>query len=119
MANEITLSAKLSISKSGVEEDLSFTGIQVTQSGSNWIKNIQSIATSETALQKGSVTTPGICIIKNLDSTNFVSVRHTTGGSNCLKIKPGEAQLIRFSNSAPYLIADTAAVRIEYLLLED
>lgn len=119
MANEISLSAKLSVSKNSLEESLAFTGIQVTFTGTNWIHNVQSIATTETALQKGSVGTPGICIIKNLDSTNFVSIRHTTGGSNCVKIKAGEAALVRFSNSAPYLIADTAAVRVEYLLLED
>ena len=119
MADEITASLKLSFTKNGVTEDMVATGLQIDMSGSKYIKNVQSIATSETALQKGSVGTPGFCLMKNLDATNFVSVRGSTGAANCAKIKPGEAVLLRFSGSAPYLIADTAAVSVEYLLIED
>lgn len=119
MADEITASLKLSFTKSGVTEEMIVTGLQLDMTGSKYIKNVQSIATSETALQKGSVGTPGLCLIKNLDATNFVSVRGSTGAANCTKIKPGEAQLFRFSGSAPYLIADTSPVSVEYLLIED
>lgn len=119
MADEITLSAKLAFSKSGVEDSFEALGQQFDMAGTEYIKNIQAIATSETALQKGSITTPGLFIVKNLDSTNFVNFRGSSGGANCVKVKAGEVQVFRFSGTAPYAIADTAEVRIQYLLLED
>lgn len=119
MANEITISVSIAVSKNGLSEDLAFTGNLVTLTGSNWMKNIQSVGTSEEAILLGDVGTPGFMIVKNLDATNFVSIRSGTGAANTVKIKAGEVALFRHSGSAPFAIADTGACRIQYLLLEN
>jgi hypothetical protein len=118
MADEITASASLSFTKGGISADYEKLGLKITMSGSNYIQNILSVATSETALPKGSITTPGLCLVVNLDTTNFVKVRGASGAVDCIKIPAGELALFRHSGTSPYLIADTAACRVAYLLIE-
>ena len=117
MANEITVSASLSFDKT-ITDSFSCQGLTFTMTGTEYMKNVQSIGTSEEALLVGDCT-PGFILMKNLDATNFVSFRSATGATNTVKLKAGEIALFRSSGAAPYMIADTAAVRVQYLLIED
>lgn len=121
MADEITVLARLSYSKSGSSDSLpdSPAPISVTLTGTRCLKHRQSVATSEEALVLGETTAGGYCLIINRDATNFVSVRAATGATALIKIKAGEIALFRLSSAAPFVIADTAAVEIEYLLLSN
>lgn len=119
MANEITVTASLQFAKGNITAlTRSYNGVSVTVTGTAYVQNVQTVGTSEEALLIGDVT-PGYVLMKNLDSTNFVSVRHATGGSNCVKLKPGEVSLFRFASAAPFVIADTAPVQLEYYLIAD
>lgn len=121
MANEIALNASLTFKKNGVEESLSKTS-SITVSGKRCIRHVQNIGTSEEAMVIGELATLGYCMIRNMDSTNYVEIRSGTGTANFMKLKAGEsAGPFRFGSgaTAPYAIANTAAVDIEYLIIED
>lgn len=118
MANEIEVRARLSFSKSSATDGMDASGT-FTLTGTKYQKGRQNVATTEEALNLGDAAAGGWCFIKNLDATNFVSVRSATGATNFIRINAGEFALFRLhaSSSAPFVIADTSAVEIEYLLL--
>lgn len=118
MANELTLAASLKFVKGTTNVSFAKSGIQLDVSGKNYTHKTQSIGTSEEAVDLGDVATPGYILIYNKDATNYVSVRAGTGEANLVKVPPGGIGLFHCEASAPYAIANTAAVDIEYLLVE-
>jgi hypothetical protein len=122
MANEGTATASLKVVK-GTGDALwnfneSFSDL-FDVSGTEAICNIQIVGTTTEAIQLGDVTTAGLFVAKNLDTTNYVEFTVESDGTSCLaKLKAGEICLFRCS-AAPYGKANTAAVRIKYLLIED
>ena len=120
MANEITISGSLSGTKPGAVENFSVSGLTVTMTGTDYVKLTQTVGTSEEALVMLDAGTPGFCVIKNLDATNYVEVRQGTGVADLIRINAGEFALFRFAAdaTAPYVIANTAACIVEYLLFE-
>ena len=124
MANELTVSASLSFVKGNTNVSMSKNGLQVTVSGSQYIRNVQSINhAAEEAIQMGELAslTPGYSFWRNNDSTNFVELRPATSVADFAKMKAGEIALFRFADgmTAPYGQADTAAVEVEYIIVED
>lgn len=121
MANEITLTGILKCfnSTQGIDQEMKRENISVTMTGDSYTRFIQTVGTSEEALELGQdIGTPGYCMIRNLDATNFVSLRRATGEGNCIRIDAGAFALFRLAATAPFVIADTANVRIETLLIE-
>ena len=123
MADELTITASVTYEDSdGVEEIVrSLTGLGVTVTTKRFVHVKNSIGVTEEAMTLGEVSTLGYCWIKNLDETNFVEVRVSTGSTKMVKVKAGEASLFRFGSgvTAPYIIADTAACLVEYILWND
>jgi len=120
MANEITLSASLAYSEGDVAASLAFTGLQFDVTGNKVVHTVQSVAiTTDEPLVHGDVGTPGYIIIKNHDDANFVSLSDADGTTACVKIKAGEVAMFRLASADPYIVADTAACIVEYLLIED
>lgn len=119
MADELTISAFLRFVKGSKDVQLSQQSMQFDVTGTDYIRGTQIVGTSEEALTKGEITTPGYALIINRDATNYVSIRAATGTANCIKLKAGEFALFRFEATAPFVIANTAACEIEYLLIED
>lgn len=118
MANEVTVTGNLAYSDANgveVEQELSFT---MSLSAPIVTKNVITIATSETALDLGGVTGPVLLILVNLDATNFVNVKVATSGAICSKLLPGKGLIIPLGSGmqAPYLIADTAACKVAYII---
>lgn len=125
MADELAISLAFAYSKNGRifnSEGLGFSGINRTVTGSDLVYNTQSIATTVTAIELGSIVTdsgtPGYAIFKNLDDTNFVSLRNGSGGANLVKLLPGDIAMFRLATSTPYAIADTAACILLYCIIE-
>lgn len=121
MANELTITASMSFTKGNVAATArSVSALGVTVSGSRLMHHVQAVGTSEEAMVLGEVTSLGYCWMKNLDDTNFVTLKTGTGGTVVIKLKAGEVALFRFGSgiTAPYLIADTASCNLEYLLIE-
>jgi len=123
MADEIRLRASLSFAKSGAFGARDSGDISVTMSGNDGLLTQQTVGTSEEALGLGEVSPAnGYLYICNLDATNYVTVKPASGGSATVNpiVKAGQASLITFGSgvTAPFVQANTAPVRIEYLLVE-
>jgi len=119
MANELTATCSLRFSKGGREVSKSYSGVQIDVSGDKWVFGVQEIGTSEEAIDVGDIGTTGFLIAKNLDSTNFISIRPGTGTANLVKLKAGEPCMFRLALNGPWAISDTAACDLEYLILEN
>lgn len=122
MANELTITVSATYKKGNVAEfSRTLTAKKVTVSANLGVYHIQNIGTSEEALDLGALTSPfGWAWFHNLDDTNYVEIRSATGASNdIIRLNAGEACLLRLGSdiSAPYAIANTAAVDLEYWIL--
>jgi len=119
MANELDLAGKMVYREGGVGADLS-RGCRVSITGTQYLRTVQNIGTSEEALDVGSLDTLGYCMIINRDPTNFVEIRPGTGVQDMIKVSPGKFCIFEFADlvTAPYAIADTAACDIEILIIE-
>jgi hypothetical protein len=118
MANEISISLSIRVSKGGAKDSRS-ESFQVDMSGDAFTHEIQQVGTSEEELAQGAdLGTPGFILVKNLDSTNYVEVGSTTGVYD-IKLKAGEAAIYRHNSATVYAKANTAACNVEYILIED
>lgn len=121
MANEITVAAELRFSKGGAQDGLSLGPATFTLTGTRYQKGRQSIGfAAEEVLTLGEVVAGGWCMVRNLDATNYVSIRAVAAATPLVRINAGEIALFRLHQSAtaPTAQANTAAVEIEYLVLE-
>ena len=119
MANEITLSASLAITKNDDDDDdLSVVAAQFNQTANTTLKGKVSVATSEQALSLPAGTL-GWAIFRNLDYTNYLEIRSATGSSNdIIKIPARGVAMFHFGSdvTAPYAIANTAACILQFLI---
>lgn len=93
--------------------------VDVDMSGADHSEGTMDVATTEETLAlPGDIGTAGMVAIRNLDAANFVRVGTATGVYS-VKVKATEMQVFRPTGTTLYLIADTAAVRIQYWALED
>jgi hypothetical protein len=114
--NELNISCRLSFSKNSVSIERDAT-INVTVTGTNYVRLNQSIGTSEEAiLGITDIGTQGYVFVKNLDSTNYVQIGQTN--KLAVKMKAGEIACFRTSG-ALYAQANTSACEIEALIIED
>jgi hypothetical protein len=122
-ANELTLSGALDFTKSSTRattRDMGISGLQFTVTGTDCIGPVtQNVGTSAEALDIGDITTPGYLAIKNLDATNYVTVRMGSTGADVVKLKAGEFALFRLASTNPFVLANTSACQILYCLVED
>ena len=117
MANELSISIRMSFAKSGAKARRS-ESIKVDVAGDAFTHEVQAIATSEESLGQGAdLGTPGYIFLKNLDSTNFVEIGSTTGVYD-IKLLAGEVAIYRHNSATVFAKADTAICNLEYLLIE-
>lgn len=124
MANEINVSLSLSASKGSIEVTRRSGNLLRDMSGDAYGANVQSIPTTAggTALATfAAVGTPGLTWFRNLDSTNYVDIGVEDSGTfyPFVKLKAGDCALLRLGTAAPYARANTSAVLLEYIILED
>lgn len=119
MSNELRVSVSLRFEKSGRSVQKEYSGVQIDVSGDKWTYLVQEIGTSEEAIDVGDIGTAGFIIFKNLDDTNYVTLRPGTGTTDLVKAKSGEPGLFRLAMDGPYAMADTAACDLELLIIED
>ncbi|KKM85346.1 hypothetical protein LCGC14_1289990 [marine sediment metagenome] len=122
MADEITVTTSLSFTKDSITESMSDTATTFDMATAKYVKAVQEIGLTEEAIVMGDVTTPGWAYFKNLDATNFLTIREATAKDDLVKLKAGEHVVLRLDSTdatAPFAIADTGACKLEYLILED
>ncbi len=120
MSQEITATGSVSFAKGNVATiALTRSGQRFDVTGVHYTRKTQNVGTAAEALFLGEVGTPGWFLIYNMDATNYVEVLDSTGGAVTLKIKAGEFACGRFGCAAPAVKANTAAVNIEYIVVEN
>lgn len=72
MADEFTYSMNLRLNNSPLKETFNPGAISVTQTGVGKWSSVVNIGTSEEDITLTDITTEGICILQNLDATNYV-----------------------------------------------
>lgn len=121
MANEVTVGASLAYNDGTTQDQLVLTGITYSPGVKQMLHSQQQApTTTATALNLGSIATPGPLLIINRDPTNYVSVRATSGGTEIARLLPGGVPTLLFCGtgmSAPYLLANTASCWCEYILV--
>lgn len=121
MSQEITIHAALSFAKSGRSASADSGDITVDMTGTKSLDTVQTIGTTEEALQLGEVTAPSTHYwIKNLDATNPVDLKPATGGTVTTRILPGRVAMGQFGPTvmAPFVQAITAPVDIRVVLIQ-
>lgn len=119
MSATITLNGSLNFTNTtGPDLTVDVIDKTVTPSSTVVAHHTQSIATSETAINLGGVSSLGYCIIVNRDPTNYVEIKTATSGTIFAKLFPGELAMFRIGSgvTAPYAVANSGAVQIEILL---
>lgn len=120
MAAEITVTVSLAFRKGGAVDGLDPGPVSVTFTGTNFLHNRQTVGTVEEALLLGDATAGGWCIMVNRDATNYVQIRGASGQTPLIRCRAGEPACFRIdSGASPTAQANTAAVELEYLVLED
>ena len=115
MAGELSIVVSVAFNKGGISTQRS-ESISVDVAGDAFTHQVQAIPTSDTALLEGvAIGTPGYIFIKNLDSSNFVTVGLTT--SYAIKLLAGEVALFRAAG-AIYVLADSGTCNVEYWMIE-
>lgn len=121
MADEITVTLGLSATKGELKVSLPTEVIRVDMAGSRTEGGVQDIGTTYEALSIGSdFGTAGYARFKNLDTTNYVEVGLEVAAAfhGFLKLLPGDIAVLRLATDALFARANTAAVKLQFELLE-
>lgn len=124
MANELTVTATLTYTPSAANQvKISPPAFSktITMTGDDHAQGTQQIGISTAeALAKNDIGTTGWLLVKNCDANNYIElgISGFTTGTGSVKLKAGEFALYRTS-SAPFALANTASVTVQYWLFED
>lgn len=123
MAGEITLNAKIAVIKGSLIQRFDPGTLSLDMSGTTGDGAIQSIPTTlaGTALDVSALTTAGWSYFCNTDSTNYIEVGVQVSGTfyPFVKLKAGEACVLRLGTNAPYARANTLAAPLQYFIFND
>ena len=119
MANELSLTLKFRFERDDEILEKEFIRQSFNVAGSNALMNYQTVGTAEEALVLGDAGAGGYLLMWNTDATNYVEIRPATGIADLVRLLAGDVALFRITNdaTAPFVIANTASVRIGYILL--
>lgn len=120
MPNELSINLSISYNKSGLLIDSPVNPFRATVVGLKYIKTVQNVGLAAEPLLVGDITSLGYLFMRNLDATNFVTLRSGSAGTPLARLKAGEAMVLRLDPASdPHLISNTAPVNVEILLIED
>ncbi len=126
MAGTLTITGFMSFEGSNgdsVDSDgIDMTSYEVSISTEKWVKGKLTVTTGEVAIPLGGVSSPGYGMFKNLDVTNFLEIRVSTGGAKSIKLGPGQSSgpvRLGSGSAVPYAIADTASCEMAYLIISN
>lgn len=120
MANEIQLDTRMQVSNGSLKFTFAPGTVNIDQSVDGGpTPGYQTIGTSEESEALSELATEGMCILVNLDDTNYVEWGFSTGVYGG-RLKPGEHAVLRLNTSTTlYLRANTAACRVQIMAFED
>lgn len=123
MADELQITSSLTYASGKARAAVAQEILKVTQTTQLVDSGFWVVGTSEEDLALREVTTPGYMWVKNLDGANFVKYGPKSAGAMIEfgRIKAGESAIFRVGPSGVTIraIADTGAVKLQYLLFND
>lgn len=122
MANEISVTSALSVAKTELAMSRSGTKqFDLTAAVPAMSPGIIEVGTSHEALDLGDVAgAGGFCWFQNLGPTNYVELGVDVSATfyPLVRLYPGQATVFALGTTAPYARANSAAVRMEALILD-
>lgn len=120
MADEISFSVSLKATKSSFVLPQHSTADTVDMATAGQAGGVQTVGTTHETIGVTDLSTPGWSYFKNLDTTNYVELGRDVSASfyPFVKLLPGEACVLRLGTTAPYAKANTASVKLQYVILE-
>ena len=122
MANEIQTTLNVAVVNGNFRQTFAPGTIQITQTAQGAHSPVVSVGTSEEDLSVGDISTLGVLCLRNLDSANYVQWGPKSGGAMVAvgRLKAGEVAYIRLEPGITLRwIANTAAVKVQVMLLEN
>jgi hypothetical protein len=121
MANEIKINQSIRLVKSALKHEFTPPQLSLTMTGSLVYDVVQNVGTSEETAGPafGDIGTEGLCVVYNLDSTNYVQVGFSTTVYG-MRLYGGSAPAMFFiePGATLYLKANTAACNVRIILYE-
>ena len=121
MANEIKIMQSVRLAKGAMKHEFTPPQLSLTQTGTLVYDNTLSIGTAEETAGPafGDIGTEGLCIVYNLDTTNYVQVGFATGVYGMrLRGASSPAMFFLEPNATLYLKANTAACNVRIIVYE-
>ena len=122
MANEISYTFQIILNNGSLKDQYSSNSIAADQTTAALVRNVQEISNAaHSALDLGSIATPGFAVFQNLDAANYVEIGIDVGATfyPFMKLKAGEQGMVRLGIAAPYAQSDTAPISLFYIIYDD
>lgn len=119
MSNEITINVSMAYEDTdGTEASLEIVNETASVTSKKITRLKQSIATSETAIDLGGITSPRWCMIVNRDTVNYVEVKVAASGAIFARLEAGMPCLVPLGSGAqaPVAIANSDACLVDVLI---
>lgn len=116
MANELNISGALRFVKSPNQTVESIATAIISITGTKYVVGVQSIGTSDEVVAIDDIGTAGFCLVKNLDSSNYIEIG-ADGTTYPIKLLAGEFALFRI-NGTLHAKANTAACNLQKAIIE-
>jgi len=121
MANEISLNLRMTVENGYLVQRFDPSSFAATMTGTTAAGGVQIIGSTEEALGVTDVSTCGWSYFRNTDAAIAVEIGVKPAGTfyPCLKLKAGEAAIVRLGTNAPYAKAASSTVNLQYFILAD
>src|SRR4051794_16722041 len=120
MADEISAFVKLAAIKGSLSMGRQLD-LTANMAGSVYQGGVQTIGTTQEAIDIGDVGTAGLSLFINADDTHYVEIGLVVSATfyPLAKLKPGEPAFFRLGTNTFYAKANTASVNLEKYILPD
>jgi hypothetical protein len=113
----------VSLANGDLRDSYATSGLQSDQITQGLVRNVAAVPAvwSGSALDLGSVVSPGMAVFSNLDTANFVEIGMSVSGNfhAFLKLEAGQQAGPMFLSNMPlYARANTSPVNLFYILYE-
>lgn len=120
-ADELDLTVGWTYEKNGRKRILASDLTEYDVTGNSVVENVQLVSTNAggDALVLGGVTDPGFAWFNNLDASNRVQIGSYDVNTNFLafmELRPGEKAIAWLAVAAPRAMAQTNAVKLDYII---
>ena len=118
MANEISVGLFLTADKGGAKVNRS-ESINIDMTGDSLTHGVQSVTDSgEVLVESDILGTVGVCFVKNLDATGYITIGSTQATNHAIKLLAGESTVFRAAGSVYAMAESGDTISVEYILIE-